>query len=86
MTVTKTSKNNLLTFQDIISQLQHFWADQGCIIEQPYSIEMGAGTFHPSTDQNHGVQPSYNLLADPLTDAMERTPIAYNTIINFRSC
>jgi len=49
MTVTKTSKNKLLTFQDIISQLQHFWADQGCIIEQPYSIEMGAGTFHPST-------------------------------------
>ncbi len=47
--MTKTSKNNLLTFQDIISQLQHFWADQGCIIEQPYSIEMGAGTFHPST-------------------------------------
>lgn len=45
----KTSKNKLLTFQDIISQLQHFWADQGCIIEQPYSIEMGAGTFHPST-------------------------------------
>ena len=47
--MTKTSKNNLPTFQDIISQLQHFWADQGCIIEQPYSIEMGAGTFHPST-------------------------------------
>lgn len=47
--MTKTSKNNLLTFQDTISQLQHFWADQGCIIEQPYSIEMGAGTFHPST-------------------------------------
>ena len=47
--MTKTSKNKLLTFQDIISQLQHFWADQGCIIEQPYSIEMGAGTFHPST-------------------------------------
>ncbi len=47
--MTKTSKNNLLTFQDIIFQLQHFWADQGCIIEQPYSIEMGAGTFHPST-------------------------------------
>jgi len=47
--VTKTSKNNLLTFQDIIFQLQNFWADQGCIIEQPYSIEMGAGTFHPTT-------------------------------------
>lgn len=49
MSLTKPGKNNLLTFQDIIFQLQHFWADQGCIIEQPYSIEMGAGTFHPST-------------------------------------
>ena len=45
----KSSKKNLLTFQDLIFQLQHFWADKGCIIEQPYSIEMGAGTFHPST-------------------------------------
>lgn len=45
----KSSKKKLLSFQDIIFQLQHFWADQGCIIEQPYSIEMGAGTFHPTT-------------------------------------
>ena len=45
----KSNKKNLLTFQDLIFQLQHFWADQGCIIEQPYSVEMGAGTFHPST-------------------------------------
>jgi len=45
----KSSKNKLLSFQDLIFQLQHFWADQGCIIEQPYSVEMGAGTFHPST-------------------------------------
>ena len=45
----KSSEKNLLTFQDLIFQLQHFWADQGCIIEQPYSVEMGAGTFHPST-------------------------------------
>lgn len=44
-----SSDKNLLTFQDLIFQLQHFWADLGCIIEQPYSIEMGAGTFHPST-------------------------------------
>lgn len=33
----------------MILQLQSFWACRGCIIEQPYSIEMGAGTFHPST-------------------------------------
>ena len=49
MTLAKSSKDNLLSFQDLIFQLQHFWADQGCIIEQPYSVEIGAGTFHPST-------------------------------------
>ncbi len=49
MTLAKSGKKNLLSFQDLIFQLQHFWADQGCSIEQPYSIEMGAGTFHPST-------------------------------------
>jgi len=45
----KSSEKKILSFQDLIFQLQHFWADQGCIIEQPYSVEMGAGTFHPST-------------------------------------
>ncbi len=49
MTLAKSSEKNLMSFQDLIFQLQHFWADQGCIIEQPYSVEMGAGTFHPST-------------------------------------
>lgn len=37
------------SFQNIIQQLQQFWMQQGCVIEQPYSLEMGAGTFHPST-------------------------------------
>jgi glycyl-tRNA synthetase alpha chain len=37
------------TFQDLILTLQAFWAKQGCIILQPYDIEMGAGTFHPAT-------------------------------------
>ena len=37
------------TFQDLILTLQTFWAGQGCIILQPYDIEMGAGTFHPAT-------------------------------------
>ncbi len=49
MILAKSSEKNLMSFQDLIFQLQHFWADQGCIIEQPYSVEMGAGTFHPST-------------------------------------
>lgn len=37
------------TFQDLILTLQTFWAGQGCVILQPYDVEMGAGTFHPAT-------------------------------------
>jgi glycyl-tRNA synthetase alpha chain len=37
------------TFQDIILLLQKYWADQGCVLIQPYDMEMGAGTFNPST-------------------------------------
>jgi glycyl-tRNA synthetase alpha chain len=38
-----------LSFQDIILRLHAFWAAQGCVILQPYDVEMGAGTFHPAT-------------------------------------
>ena len=37
------------TFQDLIFELQKYWAAQGCIILQPYDMEMGAGTFHTAT-------------------------------------
>ena len=37
------------TFQGLIFELQKYWARQGCIILQPYDMEMGAGTFHPAT-------------------------------------
>ena len=37
------------SFQDLILTLQQYWAAQGCVILQPYDIEMGAGTFHPAT-------------------------------------
>tara|TARA_Y100000588_G_scaffold246387_1_gene260760 strand:+ start:711 stop:1610 length:900 start_codon:yes stop_codon:yes gene_type:complete len=37
------------TFQDIILTLQEFWAEQGCVILQPFDMEVGAGTFHPAT-------------------------------------
>ena len=45
------SKKNLKkqTFQDTILNLQKFWAKNGCVILQPYDIEVGAGTFHPAT-------------------------------------
>lgn len=36
-------------FQDVILKLQEFWAKNGCIIYQPYDIEVGAGTFNPAT-------------------------------------
>ena len=38
-----------MTFQDLIISLQRFWAEEGCLILQPYDIEVGAGTFHPAT-------------------------------------
>jgi len=42
-------KNKVLSFQDIIMNLQKFWGKYGCLILQPYDIEVGAGTFHPAT-------------------------------------
>jgi glycyl-tRNA synthetase alpha chain len=38
-----------VTFQDLILSLQHYWAERGCVILQPYDMPMGAGTFHPAT-------------------------------------
>jgi len=38
-----------LSFQGLILKLQHYWADKGCVILQPYDMEVGAGTFHPAT-------------------------------------
>lgn len=41
--------NDVSTFQGLIFTLQQFWARQGCVILQPYDMEMGAGTFHTAT-------------------------------------
>jgi len=38
-----------ITFQQLILKLQEYWAAQGCVIQQPYDMEVGAGTFHPAT-------------------------------------
>ena len=37
------------TFQDLILTLQAYWSEQGCVLLQPYDLEVGAGTFHPAT-------------------------------------
>ena len=42
-------RKGALPFQDLILALQRFWAGQGCVILQPYDMEVGAGTFHPAT-------------------------------------
>jgi len=38
-----------LSFQDLILTLHRYWSERGCVILQPYDMEMGAGTFHPAT-------------------------------------
>ncbi len=42
-------KDSALTFQGLILALERFWGDRGCIIQQPYDIEVGAGTMNPAT-------------------------------------
>ncbi|TAL09203.1 MAG: glycine--tRNA ligase subunit alpha [Nitrospirae bacterium] len=38
-----------MTLQNLLLSLHHFWADRGCVIHEPYDLEVGAGTFHPAT-------------------------------------
>ncbi|HKJ82388.1 MAG TPA: glycine--tRNA ligase subunit alpha [Mariprofundaceae bacterium] len=38
-----------MTFQELILTLQRYWAERGCVVQQPYDRSMGAGTFHPAT-------------------------------------
>jgi glycyl-tRNA synthetase alpha chain len=44
-----TANPNALTFQQLILRLQTFWADRGCVLQQPYDLEVGAGTMAPET-------------------------------------
>ncbi len=43
------SSSNSLTFQELILRLQAFWAERGCVLQQPYDVEVGAGTMAPET-------------------------------------
>jgi glycyl-tRNA synthetase alpha chain len=45
----ETSRCRAPSFQDLILKLERYWADHGCVILQPYDMEMGAATFHPAT-------------------------------------
>ncbi len=51
-------KSKIFSFQDLIMSLQKFWGRNGCVILQPYDLEVGAGTFHPATTlRSLGPQP-----------------------------
>ncbi len=45
----KKTGRDVSTFQGLILALQEYWAEQGCVVLQPYDMEVGAGTFHPAT-------------------------------------
>ena len=44
-----TPSQNPLTFQELVLRLQTFWAENGCVLQQPYDVEVGAGTMAPET-------------------------------------
>jgi len=46
---TAVSQRRAVCFQSLILKLQTYWAEKGCVILQPYDLEVGAGTFHPAT-------------------------------------
>ena len=47
--LTKMNAKTPTTFQNLILSLQQYWARQGCVLLQPFDMEVGAGTFHPAT-------------------------------------
>ena len=47
--VVSPSKPAALTFQELLFRLQGFWAARGCVLQQPYDVEVGAGTMAPET-------------------------------------
>ena len=46
---TKAVARKTLTFQELLLRLQSFWAERGCVLAQPYDVEVGAGTMSPDT-------------------------------------
>ncbi len=77
------------TFQDVIMNLHRYWADQGCVVLQPYDNEVGAGTFHTATTlRSLGPEPGARRTcsphAAPLTAVTARTPTACSIIISSR--
>lgn len=78
-----------MTFQEIILNLQKYWSGKGCVIMQPYDIEVGAGTFNPSTflkvlGNKLGSVLMSSLRGDQLTGVMAKIQTGFSTTISFR--
>ena len=77
------------TFQDLIFALQRYWSDQGCVILQPYDMEMGAGTFHPPpfcarSGLSPGAPPTCSLRGVPPTGVTAKTRSGCSTTTSSR--
>ncbi len=81
--------NDVLTMQDVILRLHEYWAQHGCLIWQPYSEKVGAGTMNPATVLRvlgpepwnvAYVEPSF----PPTTGATPKTPTACRCITSTR--
>ena len=77
------------SFQALILRLQQYWSSQGCVLLQPYDMEMGAGTFHPAPRcERSGRSPGARRMCSPAagrpTAAMGKTPTGCSITTNIR--
>jgi glycyl-tRNA synthetase alpha chain len=64
--IDQPKRNEIRTFQALLIALQDYWANQGCVILQPYDMEMGAGTFHTATFlRSIGPEPWFSAYVQP---------------------
>ena len=90
MPIKKKVKKKLrsLSFQEIIMNLQRFWGKNGCVILQPYDLEVGAGTFHPATIKIFRAKPWSAAYVQPSRrpqmEGMVEIQIDYNIIISIK--
>jgi len=79
----------MISLQDLILRLLSFWGSRGCVVGQPYGLEVGAGTFNPLTfcvclDRIHGTWHTWSPVEGQPMDAMPKTPIVFNATTNSR--
>ena len=79
----------MLTFQDIITNLQKYWIEKGCLLLQPYDMEMGAATFNPfialkTLGKDPGKHVSFKVVDVQAMEDMVKILIGSNIITSFK--